>query len=131
MRIKFLKNADYPQIKPNGEPDPERSKSYKAGETYDLPDDHANRWLRRNAAVKAEDEPKAKADAHADDSPLSDENQTDALEMIGRMRSKDRLAHIISNDKRPAVQKAAQGRLDELNKEAPAAPEHMVPTTKR
>ena len=60
MRIKFLKNADYPQIKPNGEPDPERSKSYKAGETYDLPDDHANRWLRRNAAVKVEDEPKAK-----------------------------------------------------------------------
>ena len=56
MRIKFLKDANYPQIKPDGSPDPERSKSYKAGEIHDLPDDHANRWLRRNAAVEVKDE---------------------------------------------------------------------------
>jgi len=57
MRIKFLRNAEYPQIKPNGEPDPERSKSYKAGETYEVTEDHGRRWLRRNAAVEVVDEP--------------------------------------------------------------------------
>ncbi len=56
MLVKFLKDAEYPQIVPNGEenagkPCPKRSKSYKAGETYELADDHAKRWLRRNAAI--------------------------------------------------------------------------------
>ena len=56
MRVKFLKDCEYEQIIPLGQPnagkrDPDRSKSYKAGEEYDMPDDHANRWLRRNAAV--------------------------------------------------------------------------------
>jgi len=56
MRIKFLRKCEYEQIIPLGQPnagkrDPDRSKTYEAGEEYDMPDDHANRWLRRNAAV--------------------------------------------------------------------------------
>lgn len=50
MRIKFLKDAFYPQVDKYGKPDPVRTKAYKAGEIYDLPADHANRWIRRNAA---------------------------------------------------------------------------------
>jgi hypothetical protein len=130
MRIKFLRNAEYPQIKPNGEPDPERSKSYKAGETYEVTDDHGNRWIRRNAAVLAVDEARKVKGEDADESPLSDENVTDALDLITRMKSKDRLQHIIANDKRATVQKAAQARLDVLNKEG-ATIEHMVPHEKR
>ena len=59
MRIKFLKTCEYKQLVPEGlpnegQPCPERSKTYKEGETYDLPEDHARRWLRRNAAVRAD-----------------------------------------------------------------------------
>lgn len=46
MRIKFLKDATYPQG------DPKLSRSYKAGEEYDVADDHGQRWIRRNAAVE-------------------------------------------------------------------------------
>jgi hypothetical protein len=130
MRIKFLRNAEYPQIKPNGEPDPERSKSYKAGETYEVAEDHGNRWLRRNAAVIADEPHKSKAAESADESPLSDENVTDAIDLISRMKSKERLQHIVATDKRVSVQKAAQARLEALSKEGGTI-EHMVPTEKR
>jgi hypothetical protein len=81
MRIKFLKNAEYPQIKPNGEPDPERSKSYKAGEIYDLPDDHARRWLRRNAAIEVVDEPahKGKAESLVPGAPGKGHSKSESL----------------------------------------------------
>ncbi len=55
MLVKFLRNAEYPQIDPKtGKPCASRSKSYKAGEVYELTDDHAKRWLRRNAAEVVE-----------------------------------------------------------------------------
>lgn len=68
MRIKFLRNAEYPQIIPPGQPNagkpcPERSKSYKAGEIYEVSADHGQRWLRRNAAVEVPDEPAVKGKA--------------------------------------------------------------------
>lgn len=53
MKIKFLRNESYKQN------DPEQSKEYKVGETYDLEDDHAQRWLRRGSAVEVKAESKA------------------------------------------------------------------------
>lgn len=51
----------------------------------------------------------------ADESPVSDTNADEAIESIGRMRSKDRLQHVIDNDKRSTVKEAAQKRLEALN----------------
>lgn len=53
-------------------------------------------------------------DGDEGDSPVSDSNADEAIEAIGRMRSRDRLQHIVANDKRVSVQKAAQERLDSL-----------------
>jgi hypothetical protein len=50
----------------------------------------------------------------ADDSPVSDTNADEAIEAIGRMRSADKLKHVIDNDKRVSVKEAARKRLDEL-----------------
>jgi hypothetical protein len=50
-----------------------------------------------------------------DDSPVSDTNADEAIEQVGRMRSKDRLQHVIDNDKRSTVQDAARKRLEALN----------------
>jgi len=58
--VKFTKDVSYPQN------DPKRSREYKAGETYDLDRDHAERWIRRNVAVEVVEEKKpAKAKAEA------------------------------------------------------------------
>ena len=46
MKIRFNKSVSYPQLEKGA------SKTYTAGEVYDLPDDHANRWLRRGVAVE-------------------------------------------------------------------------------
>lgn len=46
MRIKFLRDAKYVQN------DPKLSREYKAGEEYDVADDHGGRWIRRQAAVE-------------------------------------------------------------------------------
>jgi hypothetical protein len=53
VRIKFLKNASYPQS------DPTKSREYKADEEYDVADDHGQRWIRRNLAIEVP-KPKAK-----------------------------------------------------------------------
>lgn len=80
MRIKFLRDAEYPQIKPDGTPDPERSKSYKAGETYTVDDDHGNRWLRRNAAVEVKDDThKGKAESLVAGTPAKGHSKSEAL----------------------------------------------------
>lgn len=57
----------------------------------------------------------ASPDGGADESPLSDTNADEAIEAVGRMRSRDRLQHVVDNDKRATVKAAAQKRLDELN----------------
>lgn len=46
---------------------PANSREYKAGELYDLPDDHARRWIRRGVAVEvtADDKPAKKSKAEA------------------------------------------------------------------
>lgn len=54
MRVRFLRDCHYPQ---NNAAD---SRTYKAGETYDLDRDHALRWIRRRAAEEVADEPKPK-----------------------------------------------------------------------
>jgi hypothetical protein len=54
MKIKFLRDCKYPQN------DPSQSRDYKAGEVYDLPRDHALRWIRRQAAIEFVEEPKPK-----------------------------------------------------------------------
>lgn len=50
----------------------------------------------------------------ADASPVSDSNADEAIEQIGRMRSRDKLQHIVDNDGRVSVKKAAQERLESL-----------------
>lgn len=50
----------------------------------------------------------------ADNSPVSDSNAADAINQIGKMRSRDRLQHIIDNDQRVTVQDAAKRRLAEI-----------------
>ncbi len=54
MKIKFLVKCSYPQN------DPKQSREYAAGETYDVSDDHAMRWIRRRAAVEVVTEPEPK-----------------------------------------------------------------------
>ena len=48
MKIRFIKDAVY-ESGPK-----EKWPRYKAGEIYDLEEDHARRWLRREVAVVAE-----------------------------------------------------------------------------
>lgn len=57
MRIKFLKNATYAQNKK------EDCKEYKAGETYEVTDDHGQRWIRRQLAEEVVEPKKPKAEA--------------------------------------------------------------------
>lgn len=54
MKIKFLRDCTYHQN------DPDNSREYKAGETYEVLDDHGERWIRRGFAVQV-DKPKGKA----------------------------------------------------------------------
>ena len=55
MKITFLRDCKYEQN------DKRNSREYRAGETYDVPTDHAQRWIRRQAAVEAKEEPKLAA----------------------------------------------------------------------
>jgi hypothetical protein len=125
MKIKFLKDANYPQN------DPENSRSYKAGETYDVPDDHGQRWIRRNAAVEVTKKAKAEAAEASEDeeeptSPVHDLTVEEAQDRISRMTSTAKLEAIIDSDKRKGVHGAAEKRLEELTgtttTDAPATP---------
>jgi len=49
-----------------------------------------------------------------EESPVHDEGAREAIADIGNMRSKDKLQHVIDNDKRPTVVKAAKDRLATL-----------------
>ena len=49
-------------------------------------------------------------------SPVADVQATDAVAKVAHMTSKDKLKDVIDHDPRVTVQKAAQARLDELNK---------------
>jgi hypothetical protein len=71
MRIKFIKDATYDQL------DKSKSREYKAGEEYDVADDHGARWIRRQIAfevskkraeaktVEPKEEPKAETKPEA------------------------------------------------------------------
>ncbi len=63
---------------------------------------------------KAKAAPAEGEESDADTSPLSEENATDAIDHISRMRSRERLQQIAANDKRDTVKAAAQKRLGEL-----------------
>lgn len=59
----------------------------------------------------------ARAAASDDDeaeSPVSDTNADEAIEAVGKMRSRDRLQHVINNDPRVTVKEAAKRRLAAL-----------------
>lgn len=47
-------------------------------------------------------------------SPIADLNADEAVEAVGRMRSRDKLQHVIDNDTRVSVQNAAKQRLSQL-----------------
>jgi hypothetical protein len=53
MRIKFIKDATYEQL------DKSKSREYKAGQEYDVADDHGARWVRRQIAFEV---PKKRAE---------------------------------------------------------------------
>ena len=53
MRIKFIKDATYDQL------DKTKSREYKAGEEYDVSEDHGNRWIRRQLGFEV---PKKRAE---------------------------------------------------------------------
>jgi hypothetical protein len=53
-------------------------------------------------------------DEGGEESPLSDSNATDAIEQISRMRSQEKLQHVIDNDPRSTVKDAARKRLADL-----------------
>jgi hypothetical protein len=53
-------------------------------------------------------------DEDDDDSPLSDSNVDEAIESISRMRSRERLQHVVDNDSRVSVKNAARKRLESL-----------------
>lgn len=53
-----MRDVKYPQN------DPANSREYKAGDVVECDADHANRWIRRNAAVEV-----AKAAKKADEPP--------------------------------------------------------------
>jgi hypothetical protein len=55
----------------------------------------------------------AQADEGAED-PVADMNATDAVEAIGRMRSKEKVQAIVDGDQRATVKAAAEKRLAEL-----------------
>lgn len=65
----------------------------------------------RGRKAQATDTPADDADA----SPLSDTDATHAIDQISRMRSRDRLQHVIDSDKRTTVQDAARKRLEALS----------------
>lgn len=70
-------------------------------------------------APEADDEAQSPAGgqpggAEAEESPVSDTNADEAVEAVGRMRSREKLQHVIDNDKRASVKAAAQQRLTEL-----------------
>lgn len=50
----------------------------------------------------------------ADESPVSGDNAGDAIDQISRMKSRDKLQHIVNSDPRATVKKAAQDRLGAL-----------------
>lgn len=52
MHIKFIKDARYVQNNPAD------CKEYKAGETYEVSDNHGNRWIRRQLATEVIEMPK-------------------------------------------------------------------------
>lgn len=58
--------------------------------------------------------PGAAATGDADDSPVSDTNATEAIATVEKMRSRDRLQHVIDNDPRVTVKEAARKRLAAL-----------------
>jgi hypothetical protein len=55
-----------------------------------------------------------KPEEAGEDSPVSDTNADEAITTIGNMRSKDKVQHVIDNDKRATVVAAAKRRLAQL-----------------
>jgi hypothetical protein len=73
MRVKFNRDSKYPQSNPAD------CREYKAGETYDLTDDHAGRWIRRGVAVEVVPEPATEPEPAKEESPPA-EASTEASE---------------------------------------------------
>lgn len=53
------------------------------------------------------------AEEEADD-PVADMNAPDAVEAVGRMRSREKLQAVVNTDKRQSVKDAAQTKLDSM-----------------
>lgn len=65
-------------------------------------------------AIRDDDDSAGDTSSDADTSPVSASNATEAIDQIGRMRSRDRLQHVVDNDPRMTVKDAARKRLAAL-----------------
>jgi hypothetical protein len=75
----------------------------------------------RTSGLPEEPDPRLHEEKHKGGvSPVADMPVPDAIDHIGRMRSKDKLQDAIDCDSRVTVQKAAQARLDSLSNEGGA-----------
>ena len=74
MKIKFLKDCAYLQNEKS------QSREYKAGEVYEVSEDHGRRWLRRGFAVEVVAEPhEAKAESLVPGPPRKGHGKAEAL----------------------------------------------------
>jgi len=93
-------------------------KCHVSGETYDVSQKFADLLVQRGLAelVQPLRAVPTKAPIHGvqDESPVSDSNADEAIASIVLMRSKDKLQHIIDNDKRVTVVDAAKKRMSQL-----------------
>lgn len=68
----------------------------------------------RVKARRASAEGEGDAAGEGEESPVSDTNAAEAIDSVNRMRSRDKLQHVIDNDPRATVRAAAEKRLGDL-----------------
>jgi hypothetical protein len=97
------------QARNPAEPQPQATNA-PAGINVAITDNPGTATVRTKRGAAAS----AAAESDADTSPLSDSNADEAIDQIGRMRSRDKLQHVVDNDTRVSVQNAARERLKVL-----------------
>lgn len=68
----------------------------------------------QESANEDEDDSKSSSSSGSGEDSIANLNASEAVEAVGRMRSPDKLADIVANDKRATVRAAAEKRLTEL-----------------
>lgn len=121
MKVTFLRNLAtvfYRENQCAGELEKNDNKPHMAGETHDVSKEFGELVIEKGLAEAGEPlraTPAARP-IHGvpDESPVSDSNADEAIASIALMRSRDKLQHIIDNDKRVTVVDAAKKRISQL-----------------